>query len=158
MDKIKSVFGKVSSFIKRNPKEFLALGVFVVALSIYLITNAFAALTPTKSVIITSEKTSYEENEPGSWQVEKSGKWISKGRARVTFDVNTTLMTEDKDTDIIFVLDISGSMSGDKLTKVKEDSTELIELLLSNKNNSAALITFDTGLNHYFLIKIIVQP
>ena len=81
MDKIKSVFGKIFSFVKKNPKEFLALGVFVVALSIYLITNAFAALTPTKSVIITSEKTSYEENEPGSWQVEKSGKWISKGRA-----------------------------------------------------------------------------
>ena len=77
MDKIKSVFGKVISFVKKNPKEFLALGVFVVALSIYLITNAFAALTPTKSVIITSEKTSYEEKEPGSWQVEKSGKWIS---------------------------------------------------------------------------------
>ena len=145
MDKIKSVFGKIFSFVKKNPKEFLALGVFVVALSIYLITNAFAALTPTKSVIITSEKTSYEENVPGSWQVEKSGKWISKGRARVTFDVDTTLMTENKDTDIIFVLDISGSMSGDKLTKVKEDSTELIESLLSNKNNSAALITFDTG-------------
>ena len=140
MDKIKSVFGKVISFVKKNPKEFLALGVFVVALSIYLITNAFAALTPTKSVI-----TSYEEKQPGSWQVEKSGKWISKGRARVTFDVDTTLMTEDRDTDIIMVLDISGSMSGDKLDRVKSDSTELIESLLSNKNNNAALITFDTG-------------
>ena len=110
IDNIKKLVRKID--IKKYSKEFLALGVFVVALSIYLITNAFAALTPTKSVIITSEKTSYEENEPGSWQVEKSGKWISKGRARVTFDVDTTLMTEDKDTDIIFVLDISGSMSG----------------------------------------------
>ncbi len=143
IDNIKRLVRKID--IKKCSKEFLALGVFVVALSIYLITNAFAALTPTKSVIITSKKTSYEEKQPGSWQVEKSGKWISKGRARVTFDVDTTLMTEDKDTDIIFVLDISGSMSGDKLTKVKEDSTELIESLLSNKNNSAALITFDTG-------------
>ena len=143
IDNIKKLVRKID--IKKYSKEFLALGVFVVALSIYLITNAFAALTPTKSVIITSEKTSYEEKQPGSWQVEKSGKWISKGRARVTFDVDTTLMTEDKDTDIIFVLDISGSMSGDKLARVKEDSTELIESLLSNKNNSAALITFDTG-------------
>ena len=143
IDNIKKLVRKID--IKKYSKEFLALGVFVVALSVYLITNAFAALTPTKSVIITSEKTSYEEKQPGSWQVEKSGKWISKGRARVTFDVDTTLMTEDKDTDIIFVLDISGSMSGDKLARVKEDSTELIESLLSNKNNSAALITFDTG-------------
>ena len=144
MDKIKSVFGKVSSFIKKKPKEFLALGVFVVALSIYLITNAFAALTPTKSIIITSHKTSYENKEPGSWQVEKSGKWISKGKARVTFDVNTTLMTEDKNTDIILVLDISESMNGDKLTRVKQDSAELVSFLLSNKNNSVSLITFET--------------
>ena len=143
IDNIKKLVRKID--IKKYSKEFLALGVFVVALSIYLITNAFAALTPTKSVIITSEKTSYEENEPGSWQVEKSGKWISKGRARVTFDVDTTLMTEGKDTDIIFVLDISGSMSGDKLDRVKQDSIELIDSLLSNKNNNAALITFDTG-------------
>ena len=143
IDNIKKLVRKID--IKKYSKEFLALGVFVVALSIYLITNAFAALTPTKSVIITSEKTSYEENEPGSWQVEKSGKWISKGRARVTFDVDTTLMTEGKDTDIIFVLDISGSMSGDKLDCVKQDSIELIDSLLSNKNNNAALITFDTG-------------
>ena len=54
-------------------------------------------------------------------------------------------MTEDRDTDIIMVLDISGSMSGDKLDRVKSDSTELIESLLSNRNNSVALITFDTA-------------
>ena len=145
MKKIKSLFNKLKLFIKSNPKEVFALGVFVVAISVFLVGNAFAALTPTKSVIITSQKTSFEEKEPGSWQVEKSGKWIAKGKARVTFDVDTTLMTEDKDTDIILVLDISGSMSGDKLDRVKQDSTELIDSLLSNKNNNAALITFDTG-------------
>ena len=142
---VKSLWKKLQIFNKRNTGVAIAFGVFVVVFSVFLIGNAFAALTPTKSVIITSEKSSYEENEPGSWQVEKSGKWIAKGKARVTFDVDTTLMTEDKDTDIIFVLDISGSMSGDKLDRVKQDSIELIDSLLSNKNNSAALITFDTG-------------
>ena len=141
---IKNIWKKIQSYIKKSTGVVMALGIFVVAITIFLVGNAFAALTPTKSVIITSQKTSYENNEPGSWQVEKSGKWISKGKARVTFDVDTTLMTEDKDTDIIFVLDISGSMSGDKLERVKADSTELIESLLSNKNNNAALITFDT--------------
>ena len=145
MKKIKGLFNKIKLFIKSNPKEVFALGVFVVAISVFLVGNAFAALTPTKSVFITSQKTSYEEKEPGSWQVEKSGKWISKGKARVSFDVDTTLMTEDKDTDVILVLDISGSMSGEKLERVKQDSTELIDSLLSNKNNNAALITFDTG-------------
>ena len=135
---------KIKMFIQEHTKEVVVFSIFVVALSIFFVGNAFAALTPTESVIITSRNTSYEDKEPGSWQVEKSGKWISKGKARVTFDVDTTLMTEDTDTDIIMVLDISGSMSGDKLDRVKSDSTELIESLLSNQNNQVALITFDT--------------
>ena len=142
---IKKIWRKLQFFIKRNAKVVIAFGIFVVAFAVFLVGNAFAALTPTKSVIITSQKTSFKDKEPGSWQVEKSGKWISKGKARVTFDVDTTLMTKNKDKDIIFVLDISGSMIGDKLDRVKIDSTELIESLLSNKNNNAALITFDTG-------------
>ena len=145
MKKIKNLFNKLKLFIKSSPKEVLTFGIFAVAVSVFFIGNAFAALTPIKSVIITSQKSSYEENEPGSWQVEKSGKWIAKGKARVSFDVDTTLMTKGKNTDIIFVLDISGSMSGNKLDRVKQDSTELIDSLLSNKNNNVALITFDTG-------------
>ena len=136
---------KIKMFIQEHTKEVVVFSIFVVALSIFFVGNAFAALTPTKSVIITSKNTSFEDNEPGSWQVEKSGKWVSKGKARVSFDVDTTLMTEDRDTDIIMVLDISGSMSGDKLDRVKSDSIELIESLLSNRNNSVALITFDTA-------------
>ena len=123
---------KIKMFIQEHTKEVVVFSIFVVAVSIFFVGNAFAALTPTKSVIITSRNTSYEDKEPGSWQVEKSGKWV-------------TLMTEDRDTDIIMVLDISGSMSGDKLDRVKSDSTELIESLLSNQNNSVALITFDTA-------------
>ena len=144
MNKLKSILSKISYLVQKKPKEFLALGVFVMAISIYLITNTFAALTPVRSIIITSEKTSYENKEPGSWQVEKSSKWIRKGVARVTFDVDTTLMTEDKSTDIIMVLDISGSMNGEKLNRVKEDSIELIDSVLSNQNNKMALITFET--------------
>jgi uncharacterized protein YegL len=136
---------KIKRFVQEHTKEVVVFGVFVVAVSIFFVGNAFAALTPKKSVIITSKNTSYENSEPGSWQVEKSGKWVSKGKARVTFDVDTTLMTEDRDTDIIMVLDISGSMSGDKLDRVKSDSIELIESLLSSRNNSVALITFDTA-------------
>ena len=136
---------KIKRFVEEHTKEVVVFGIFVVVVSIFLVGNAFAALTPTKSVIITSKNTSYEDKEPGSWQVEKSGKWVSQGKARVTFDVDTSLMTEDKDTDIIMVLDISGSMSGDKLERVKQDSIELIESLLSNRNNQVSLITFDTA-------------
>ena len=136
---------KIKRFVQEHTKEVVVFSIFVVAVSIFFVGNAFAALTPTKSVIITSRNTSFEDNEPGSWQVEKSGKWVSKGKARVTFDVDTSLMIEDRDTNIIMVLDISGSMSGDKLDRVKSDSTELIESLLSNRNNQVALITFDTS-------------
>ena len=135
---------KIKRFVQEHTKEVVVFSIFVVAVSIFFIGNAFAALTPTKSVIITSKNMNFEDKEPGSWQVEKSGKWVSKGKARVTFDVDTSLMTEDTDTDIIMVLDISGSMAGDKLDRVKQDSTELIESLLSNRNNRVALITFDT--------------
>ena len=135
---------RVQSFINQHKKHIIVFGIFIFSLSIFLIGNAFALLTPVKSIIITSEKTSYENKEPGSWQVEKSSKWIRKGVARVTFDLDTTLMTEDKSTDIIMVLDISGSMNGEKLNRVKEDSIELIDSVLSNQNNKMALITFET--------------
>ena len=135
---------KIKTFIKNNVKEIVVFGIFIVSLSVFFIGSAFAALTPTKSVIITSKNTSFENSEEGSWQVTKSGKWTAKGEATVSFDVDTTLMTNNQYTDIIFVLDISGSMSGEKLERVKSDSTELINTLLSNSNNRAALITFDT--------------
>ncbi len=135
---------KIKTFIKNNVKEIVVFGIFIVSLSVFFIGSAFAALTPTKSVIITSKNTSFENSEEGSWQVTKSGEWTAKGEATVSFDVDTTLMTNNQYTDIIFVLDISGSMSGEKLERVKSDSTELINTLLSNSNNRAALITFDT--------------
>ena len=68
MNKLKSIVDKISYLVQKKPKEFLALGVFVIAISIYFIGSAFALLTPVKSIIITSEKTSYENKEPGSWK------------------------------------------------------------------------------------------
>ena len=136
---------KIKQFLNtKNGRRIGILGaIFLMALILYL-PFSLAGLEPVKSVIITSEKTDYESSEAGSWQVEKSGKWIKKGTAQVSFDVDTTLKTNNKYTDIIFVLDISGSMSGEKLERVKSDTTELIESLLSNSNNRAALITFDS--------------
>ena len=42
------------------------------------------------------------------------------------------------------MLDVSSSMEGEKLERVKQDTTELLESLLSDRENRAALITFDT--------------
>ena len=135
---------KIKNFIKEHTKETIIFSIIVIAILIYFIVPSFASLIPVKSVVITSEHSSYENNDPGAWQVTKSGEWTGKGEATVTFDVDTVLKSETQYTDIIFVLDISNSMNGDKIAKVKTDSVELIETLLSNSNNRAALITFDT--------------
>ena len=135
---------KIKDFINTYKKEVTVFSVLTLFITIYLLSTSFGAVNPVKSVIITSENTSYENNEPASWQVTKSGEWTAKGEATVTFDVDTVLKTNNEATDIIFVLDISGSMSGDKLARVKSDSTELINNLLEDSNNRAALITFDT--------------
>ena len=133
----------INFFIKNKLISFC----FLVLLVIGLITvpRIFAELQPVKSVEILSEKTNFNEKEAGSWKIDKSAKWVSRGIAEIKFDLDTVLKTNNKYTDILFVLDISGSMSGDKLSRVKADTTELITTLLSNSNNRAGIITFETN-------------
>ena len=131
-------------FFTKYQKELIAGIIFVVALCLFSFGYAFAAVDPVRSITITSRNTNYENKEEGSWQVTKSGYWTGYGEAEVTLDVDTSLMTNNQYTDIIFVLDISGSTAGEKVDRVKSDSKELISSLLSNQNNRAALITFDT--------------
>ena len=136
---------KVKKKVLRYKKEIMAIFLFVIMVIVCSMSYAYAMSSPIPSIIITSENASYEEKVPGSWQVEKSAKWISKGKARVTFDVDTTLMAKEEASDIIFVVDTSGSMEGDKLNHVKTDSTNLINDILSNTNNNVALIEFNSS-------------
>ena len=95
-----------------------------------------------KNVNLTSD--GYKDNEPGSFSVTKNADWIGENKAQITFDINTIEKNLDKYKDIIFVVDVSGSMNGDKLDKVKSDAKELTKTVLDNSNNNMALITFDT--------------
>ncbi len=131
--------------MKRYKKEITAGILLIVMIFICSMSYAYAMSAPIPSVIISSENTSYEEKAPGSWQVEKSAKWISKSRARVTFDVDTTLMAKESFSDIIFVVDTSSSMEGSKLEQVKIDSINLIDNILTNSNNNVALIEFNSN-------------
>ncbi len=97
------------------------------------------------SVLIESED--YANNIPGSWHIDKSAEWTSAKTAKVTFDVNSILkeVENQKYKDVILVLDISSSMNGSKIAKVKSDAIELTDSLLQNTNNKVSLITFATS-------------
>ena len=43
---------KIKRFIQEHTKEVVVFGIFVVAVSIFFVGNAFAALTPTKSEVL----------------------------------------------------------------------------------------------------------
>ena len=80
---------------------------------------------------------------PGTWHIDKSAKWTGSGTAKVTFDLSSVMKTGENKKDVILVLDISGSMSGDKMEKMRSDAKELIRYLLSDSSNRIALITFE---------------
>ncbi len=137
---------KIFNIIHHNQKRILITSAFlilIIGISL-IIANTFAALKPVRSVTISSEKTDYIASEPGAWNIEKSAEWISKGKARITFNLDTIIKKNTDKTDIVLILDRSGSMAGDKLAKVKADAKALIESKLSSGDNRFALINFDT--------------
>ncbi len=124
----------------KNKKIFIIL--LIIPVIIFFIGRSFSQLQEVKSVEIQSN----DYQEPGSWHITKSAEWTGLGKARVTFDVSSVMKIDDgRYTDAILVVDISGSMKGDKLERAKSDAMELTNYLLSNSNNSIALITFDTS-------------
>ena len=122
----------------------ISLSVLSILLLVTILPNSFASLTPIKSITIESENLSYEKNESGSYKITKSAEWIGKGKARITFQVDTKeLLKENTNTDTILIIDTSGSMTGDKLDKVKSDSIDLIQKTLQDKNNKLGIIEFN---------------
>ena len=134
----------LNRFIDKYRKEIIAFGVLFLVVVISLMANSFAGEGLNSSIIITSQNTSYENREPGSWQVEKSAKWISRNTARITFDVDTISMSEYEYSDVIFILDVSSSMSGEKINTLKEAVSSGIEKVLDNEENRVGIITFGT--------------
>ena len=118
----------------------------LIAYLLTFIIKTFSSPEPIKSVEIYSNNLNYQNNEPGSWKITKSAEWTDYGKARITIDLETVLSSQATTyKDIIMVLDISGSMFGEKINKVKNDSIELINSVLSDTNNKIALVTFETN-------------
>lgn len=107
---------------------------------------AYAArYTATKSVEI--QFPDYNERVPGSWQVDKSGEWVGKGKAKVTFNVDTTDPQQQGENarhkDVLLVLDISDSMNEiGKLDAMKSQVADLIDNLMEDSENRIALVAF----------------
>ena len=89
----------------------------------------------------------WNSNMGGEWRIDKSAKWTSTSTAEVILNVDSIIKKGNNYKDVIFVLDVSGSMDGDKITKVKSDAIEVTKSLLDNENNRVALITFESTAN-----------
>ena len=137
----------IKKYIVRYKKECIAIFVFMISIGIFSISYAFAVTNPVRSITMTSRNTNYENSEEGSWQVEKSAYWTKQGEAEIKFKVNTNVKHKSNYTDFIFVLDISGSMEGEKIQVAKDNAKELINTLFQDNNNKAGLITFSDESN-----------
>ena len=138
--------GVKSIFKQKNTKKLIAyIGVFL--LLIIGLRNSFATLTPVSSVVVQSTTLDYSKKEEGSWQYTKSAKWVSKGKARINIKLETIEKNRSDYTDIILVLDTSGSMVKDKLTQMQNDVNELITLITFSEEASVVTdFTNDTTL------------
>lgn len=123
-------------------KKYILGSIVLIGLFIVFIFNSFATLEPVSSVTVKSTTLDYIKSEDGSWKYAKSAKWISKGKARIDIKLETTEMLKSNYTDVILVLDTSGSMLGDKLVQVQTDINNLINDTIP-KGNKIALITFN---------------
>ncbi len=145
---IKNKIDKIKQFFKKSNKKQKA---FMIAISLFLMTllilipMSLASLEPVRKITILSEMTNYEGDEPSAWKIEKSGQWTNVGEAKITFDLESVLKKNYKYTDILLVLDTSGSMVKDKLENLKSDTIELMNHLIDDNGNKAGIITFDTN-------------
>ena len=142
--------------IKENKKKLLvsSLVFLLVIISVLYFTNTFSIKTKVhnmfgdyteeiKSVDIDSD----DYDAKGSYHIEKSARWLDDGVARIDFDLNSVVDVGNYK-DIILVLDISGSMEGEKLRVAKRNINDLINYTFDNSSrHRIALITFDTDSN-----------
>ena len=135
--------------IRSHRKLFVAIflvTLFGISGIISLIMNAMAADVPVPSVEILSQKSSYPDGHPGAWKITKSAEWAELNKARIEFKVESVpKLDNSKKLDVVMVIDNSGSMSGNKIEQVKSDASDLINVLLSDSENKAALVTFESN-------------
>ena len=123
-------------------KKYILGSIVFIGLFIVFMFNSFATLEPVSSETVESTTLDYSKREEGSWKYTKSAKWISKGKARINIKLETIEKPRAEYTDVILVLDTSGSMVKDKIDQLQKDVNELINDTIP-KGNKIALITFN---------------
>ena len=146
MNKIKSILRQTNRHVRLDQfldeKKYILCSIVLIGLFIVFMLNSFAVLEPVSSITVKSTTLDYSKSEEGSWKYTKTAKWISKGKARINIKLETKEMLKSDYTDVILVLDTSGSMLGDKLIQVQTDINNLINDTIP-KGNKIALITFN---------------
>ena len=131
--------------LKSMPNKIVFISIMVIGLLfaiVGLFYSSFALTEPVRNISFTSEILNYDKKEPGSFKVEKSAKWIAEDKAQITYDLDTVLDINDSSLDLILVLDVSSSMTEERLSILKDSLKELAMDLLINSNNRISLITF----------------
>ena len=124
-------------------KKYIVLGIFII-LGFLIFNKTLSELKPIPKVTFKSQNLNYDKKEPGSFKADKSAKWIGEGKAKVTIEVKSIMKESTKAKDIIFVLDVSSSMLGDRLNQLKNDIAYFATSFLGNNRNRIAIITFNT--------------
>ena len=126
---------------KNIPRKNLIISLIFVGIICILsavLMNSFSL--PNQQVMsFQSEKLNYDNKEAGSFEVTKNAKWISKGKARISIDIDTVSKIENREKDIILVLD---DTFGENKENVKSKLTDFITQVFMNEENKMALITF----------------
>ncbi len=136
------VFESLKNFFKRY--KLVSFGVFVLfVIGLITVPRIFAELQPVKSVEILSEKSNYNDKEAGSFKIDKSASFKTIDTCLVTIDLETISKSSDRGQDIVFIIDTSESMTGEKLNMMKIGVINAINEVLANDKNRVGLTFFN---------------
>lgn len=138
---------RYTDFIKdKQILSYIVPFIIILVIFIVFISSSLAALTPIESIVITSENSSYENKEQGSWQITKKANWLTKGKVKLTFDINTMSKTKAKNVDLLLVVNTSNTLSSEDFNEMKTYVNEFANNILKEGSPSRmSLINFNSS-------------